>query len=332
MEETIFPDSAVSRYYNNTFISYKVNLDDKDGEIIAKKYNITSFPKYLYFNAQGKLLHISGGAKPPIGFIQDGKDAFDARKALSKLQEQYQAGSKDSATLYDYTIASQRADLPNDLTARLSTEYIASQSKEALKSQINEELIFHFDANLDAPISRHFIVHLDRFVRRFGEAATNTKLRRMIGGASDNAGRAKDFNQQKHIEQIIKESIKSNDQWLLLSKVKFAGGQRLWVEYGDLTNDYAKRYSNIDKFTAYETASYINYFTEDQIAMRKALLIIETLLSMDPSYNYYLLQAELLKKVNKQTEAVDALKKAISSAKKEGKDTREAEALLSLLR
>lgn len=28
MEQTIFPDSAVSLFYNNTFISYKINLDD----------------------------------------------------------------------------------------------------------------------------------------------------------------------------------------------------------------------------------------------------------------------------------------------------------------
>jgi thioredoxin-related protein len=331
MEETVFTDSTVSRYYNNTFISYKVNLDDKDGEILAKEYNITSFPKYLYFNAEGKLLHISGGAKPPIAFIQDGKDAFDVRKALYKLQEQYQAGSRDSATLYDYSLASQRADLPIDLATQLSTEYIASQSKEALKSQTNEELIFHFDANLDAPISRHFIVHLDRFVSRFGEAATNTKLRRMIGRASDNAGRSNDFNHQKDIEQIIKESIRPNDQWLLLSKVKFAGGQRKWVAYADLTYDYAKRYSNLDKFSPYETASYINYFAEDQKAMGKALLIIETLLSIDPSYNNYLLQAKLLKKVNRQTEVVEVLKKAINSGKKEGNETTEADKLLQEL-
>jgi thioredoxin-related protein len=328
MEETVFPDSAVSLFYNNTFLSYKINLDDKDGEILAKEYHITSFPKYLYFNAEGKIVHISGGAKPPIEFIQDGKDAFDVKKALFKLQEQYQAGSRDSATLYNYTLASQKADLPNELTIQVSTEYLASQSKEALNSQSNEKMIFEFEAILDAPISKHFIINFDRFTSRFGEAAANTKLRRMIGSASDKAGRANDTDQQKHTEQTIRELIKPNDQWLLLSKVKFSGGQRKWVEYANLSYDYAKKYSILDKFTPYETASYINYFTEDQMAIGKALSIIEILLTIDPSYSYYLLQAKLLKKVNRPTEAIEVLKKAIWSGIKEGKETTEADALL----
>jgi hypothetical protein len=44
-----------------------------------------------------------------------------------------------------------------------------------------------------------------------------------------------------------------------------------------------------------------------------------------------LLQAKLLKKANKQTEAVEILNKSISSGKNEGKDITEAEALLQEL-
>jgi thioredoxin-related protein len=249
MEKTVFPDSTVFGFYNKTFVNYKLNLDDEEGNKVAKEYNITSFPRYLYFDTEGKLLHISGGAKPALEFVQDGQDAFDKRKALFQLREQYEGGSKHPEVLYNYTLASQKADLPTEISTQLSTEYLNSQSQDELRSQKNEELIFHFDAKFDAPIAQYFITHSNEFIPRFGESEVNTKLRRTIGGASENAGRVKDLIQQKHIENTVRESIKPNEQWLLLSMLKFSGGKRDWVQYGKLTNEYAERYARLDKFT-----------------------------------------------------------------------------------
>ncbi len=316
MEKTVFPDSTVFGFYNNTFISYKLNLDDEEGGKVSKEYNITSFPRYLYFDAEGKLLHISGGAKPALEFIQDGKDAFDIRKALFQLQRQYEGGSKDPEVLYNYTLASQKADLPTEISTQLSTEYLNRQSQDELRSERNEELIFHFDTKFDAPIAQYFIIHSNDFIPRFGEAEVNIKLRRMIGGASENAGRLKDLIQQKHIEKIVRESIKPNEQWLLLSVLKFSGGKRDWVQYGKLTIEYAEKYAKLDKFTLYEAASYINYFAKDALALGAAVQIVGKLVSIEPSYNYFFLQAQLLKKVNEQAQAIAAVNKAISSGKR----------------
>jgi thioredoxin-related protein len=206
MEKAVFTDSTVFSFYNNTFISYQLNLEDEEGIKIAKEYNITSYPRYLYFDDEGKPLHMSCAAKPAIDFIQDGKDAFDRRKALFLLEEQYKAGSKQPEVLYKYTLASQKADLPTEFITQLSTEYLNTQSLEELKSQKNEELIFNFYAKFDAPITQYFITHSNEFIPHFGQSEVNIKLRRFIGNASENAGRVKDLNQQKHIEKSVRES------------------------------------------------------------------------------------------------------------------------------
>jgi predicted RNA polymerase sigma factor len=78
----------------------------------------------------------------------------------------------------------------------------------------------------------------------------------------------------------------------------------------------------------YEAASYINYFATDALALRAAVQIVEELVSIERSYNYFLLQAQLLKKVNEQVQALAAVNKAISLGKKTGEDTKDAEDLL----
>ena len=82
MARDVFSDTTVARYYNATFLSYKVNLDEGAGKELGTRYGIIFLPTYLYFDSKGKLLHRNGGGKSAAEFIQDGKDAFDPSKAF----------------------------------------------------------------------------------------------------------------------------------------------------------------------------------------------------------------------------------------------------------
>ena len=87
MEASVFSDKKVTTYYKTTFINYKLNLEEGQGLELAKRYNISGFPTYVYFDKDGNLLHISGAAKPGDDFIQDGKNAFDPNKAYAALRD-----------------------------------------------------------------------------------------------------------------------------------------------------------------------------------------------------------------------------------------------------
>ncbi|GAB3228194.1 hypothetical protein GCM10027346_12480 [Hymenobacter seoulensis] len=62
MEATTFQDAAAATHYNRTFISYQVNITTDTA--FARRYDIASFPTYLYLDATGQPLHRSLGAKP----------------------------------------------------------------------------------------------------------------------------------------------------------------------------------------------------------------------------------------------------------------------------
>ena len=54
MDKDVFPDEAVSEYYNGTFITVKVNAEDNGvGTYIAGQYDVKAYPTLLYVDKQG---------------------------------------------------------------------------------------------------------------------------------------------------------------------------------------------------------------------------------------------------------------------------------------
>ncbi|RZK31104.1 MAG: thioredoxin family protein, partial [Hymenobacter sp.] len=150
MARDVFPAPAVGRYYNTTFVNYKVNIDKGAGKDLAKQYGIVSLPAYLYFNAQGQLLHRSGSGKDAAAFVQDGKDAFDPNKAYFKLKARYEAGERGADLLYTLSTAegmSQEATLYDQVAA----DYFKSQSAQELTSAENQAYVFESHTAFASP-------------------------------------------------------------------------------------------------------------------------------------------------------------------------------------
>lgn len=67
----IFPDSKVGKFMNANFVNAKFDAEKGEGEEIAKKYNIRSYPTMLILNSKGEEVgRIIGADRTPESFIQ----------------------------------------------------------------------------------------------------------------------------------------------------------------------------------------------------------------------------------------------------------------------
>nr|WP_295863400.1 thioredoxin family protein [uncultured Chitinophaga sp.] len=81
MSRDIFPQQAVGDFFNDKFISVKVQMDKTakdddavkrwydDADAIAKEYNVMAYPTFLYFAPDGKLVHLVVGSDSAAAFI-----------------------------------------------------------------------------------------------------------------------------------------------------------------------------------------------------------------------------------------------------------------------
>lgn len=108
MEQYIFPKKGVSEFYNRSFINIKIDAEKGEGIEIAKKYNVVSFPTYLFINQDGILLYKNTkGSQDEKSFIATGEKAIAAhsqRIPLSLLDDKFVKGDRDKRFLYSYLV------------------------------------------------------------------------------------------------------------------------------------------------------------------------------------------------------------------------------------
>ena len=139
MSSSIFPQEDCGNYFNDKFVSVKVQLDTtakdndavkswyQDGHNLAKQYNVRAYPTFLVFAPDGHVVHrIVGGNSDVKGFVARVQDAFDPNKQYYTLLEQYRGGKKDSGFLRRM---SEQATQAYDMTTakEVSKAYFATQ-------------------------------------------------------------------------------------------------------------------------------------------------------------------------------------------------------------
>ena len=102
MEANVFPQEAVGKFYNDKFISIKMDMEKGDGIELRKKYNVNAFPTYLYIDPLGNLLHRDGGAKDAQTFIDLGKKALNPADNLEGMNKEYESGNRSREFLRTY--------------------------------------------------------------------------------------------------------------------------------------------------------------------------------------------------------------------------------------
>lgn len=112
MDKTIFPEKEVGQFFNEKFISVKVQMDKTkndaayiqswypDAARLESEYFVTAFPTYLFFSPAGEVLHrFSATTKTGAEFIAKAKHAFDPARQYYTNVVRYKEHLNDSAFL-----------------------------------------------------------------------------------------------------------------------------------------------------------------------------------------------------------------------------------------
>ena len=331
METEVFIEPAVSNYYSSTFLSHKINVDKGEGTVLTKRYDIKSLPSYLYFDADGKLLHMSNGYKSPAAFVQDGKDAFDPSKAFFTLKERYEKGDRTPEFLYTFGTAPALTDY-NALFEEVNGAYFQTLKPEALTSEKNQEYIFTTYTRFNAPATQYFLAHSSLFVPKYGKAEVSKRIRNSVSSAASEIGQQNDLAALKSLQKAISRTkIPDAPQWMELAYIQYLLGQpkRDWLAYTSAVQAYGKKYAAQDNFTLYEATVYVTAFVEDKKILAQGDPIIKQALAADPSYSNLCTRAKLLHKIGNKQEALLVVNEALAKAAKDQKNSTEATELLS---
>lgn len=140
MSKDIFPLTEVGKVYNANFVCYQIDAEKGDGVEIAKKYEVKSYPTYLFLKSDGTLFSRSLGSMEAEKFIAVSKTAIadmNEPKSIAEWEKEYAEKKNDPAFLLDYM--NKRSKLGKSNT-QLFDEYLKLIPEERRTSDTIVEL------------------------------------------------------------------------------------------------------------------------------------------------------------------------------------------------
>src|SRR5690349_2482763 len=92
MAAEVFTKPAVAELYNSRFVNYKLDAEKGEGIALARKYEVTSYPSFVFIDADGNLYNKSVGYQADSAFIalaQQTQKEFETPDNLVLLKAAY---------------------------------------------------------------------------------------------------------------------------------------------------------------------------------------------------------------------------------------------------
>lgn len=80
MDEDVFPDKFLGKFYSKHFVSYKVNAETEDGSDLAELYQVPGYPTLLFLDQRGRILVKKIG----VAYQEEMYDLADSALAKAK--------------------------------------------------------------------------------------------------------------------------------------------------------------------------------------------------------------------------------------------------------
>lgn len=175
MAKQVFPQEQVGDYFNDKFICLKYDMEKKEGKTISEEFQITSYPTFLFINADGTLRHKLIGGASADDLIQRASEALDENTAFGILEAKYNAGNRDKIVLTNYTKALIKQNAPKITEAGNALFQVLTDEE-----RLSQDYWFIYDKYLASPkgsdADKFLLKHREQFNQIIGKEVVDTRL------------------------------------------------------------------------------------------------------------------------------------------------------------
>ena len=218
MERDIFPQAKVGKFMNERFVNVKIDMEASYAEGLTKEWQVSGYPTFIIFNADGEEIGRFMGGSDADGFIARvaEKSAVDA--AASSLEERWKQGERGDAFLKEY-LASLTATYKRD-DANMVAETLLKGKEETFAQ--DSELAAIFMKHVNNPFASSFIYtaqHPEALKATVGERPVTMKISSVLNN----------YTKQLFVKQ---------DGGVVLDEAQFAAFQALLRRLGVADADH----------------------------------------------------------------------------------------------
>lgn len=270
MDKEVLNDTAISSLINCNFILLKLDAEKGYGIALSKKYNITSYPSYVFLNSSASPIYKINGFTPKNNFsTQLGYAILESKETVTidMLDSLHSSNKNNTDFLYQYLVRRTRLKLDN---SDLLDKYISLLKETERNSSDNLQLIIYNGDRISKSLQIGPSLEL---------LVSNADKIKEIKGAL-----GLDFYIENAKQKTLKKAIEFKNDSLLNLVIKK-------TEAGDIfDNEYTIKleyYSNLNDIKSYQKCAYeffqnfLSKYTISKMATMDSIVFLKIISSDD---------------------------------------------------
>lgn len=307
MSANTFTDESVGAYFNNNFISMKIDMEKPMGREFGSKYPVSAYPTLFFLDDKGEIVKKSTGYKDVSKLISLGESVLGSADFSSKYADLYDNGDRSYDNVYKYISTLQKAGKPN---LKIANEYLDSEHSMT----IDQEADFVFIAMTDAD-SRIFDLVMekrDNIIKLHSVEDFNKAIQK---AAMRTTQKAIDNDYPVLIDETT-EKLKAYDKEIatkyhLEAMMEYAGAYDNYSSFKKMYSTYYKKYGKSSVDACYNLNKLLNdHFLQHPNTKELQLVNLEQVAKIEPTEKSFTSIVSFLAGQKRYEEAYDVCKKA----------------------
>lgn len=321
----VFTDDEVGAIMNENFINVKFDMEKGEGLEIAKTYAVRAYPTLLFIDGSGELVHRLCGAMPVAPFMEEIDQVLQRKDLLIDLEQAYQQQPDDKEVVARYLVALSKACASS---GGKEEAFYASLSAEEMMEPYAFRVMQYFPPAVTSDAFLYLAENLEEYTSTFGAEAkdviTNAVMQHLRAALYQ-----EDEDAYPAARAALREKgIPGTEEAILMMDLTYYQRTENWKAYVETATLYIDGFAADDPNTLNSVAWTIYEEVEDENAVRMGLEWASMAKEIEPSYAILDTYAALLFKSGQIEAGKEAAQIAIDTAKAEGTDFSDTEALI----
>lgn len=266
MARDVFTQKEVGDFFNKHFINVKLDMEKGEGIGFGQKYQVTSYPTFLFIDEKAEVVNTAKGSRPADQFLALGKATLNRVDKSTDYEEKYEEGERSPEFLRAYSYSLLLSGKP---TLKIANEYLRTQ--KALTSPENLDFIYDFANEADSRIFDLLIENKAELIKSKGEAEFKGRVRAACDATVRKAVEFQTIDLlKKAMETLSAIDPEGAKEFSILSELTYYFGVNDNAKVVELSDKYLKKFGKNDAQKYYERSAFIAAYLDDANGLKKA--------------------------------------------------------------
>lgn len=310
MKSEVLKDTVVTNLLSENYICTWQDIEEKEGILLNKKFNITSLPTFIFLDSnENELYRLKGEYKTPV-FISEIQNALNPKQQLPYLDKIFISDPSNTQKWLNYMNVLKKGRDRINLSEKANI-YLKTQTDEQLISETNWSIISNCVTDISSREFQYVLRHKAAFEAITSPLRVERKMTNIVSELLNPYTESLDtinYYKQRKIAQTI--HTRKADSLIFRYDLTIAERTNNWKAYQKTSIESAEIYAWNDAALLKDIAqNYLKNISEVP-GLNKAIKWTNRSLELNYSYDGNILLSYLYLKINDKKSAITVARKA----------------------